>query len=51
MKAESDAEELKTFQREATYVLQSANFPVHKWESDVQRLESEDVPHPNKVVG
>ena len=44
-------EELETFKGEATSVLESAKFPVHKWESDVECLESEDSTIPSKILG
>ena len=44
-------EELQVFKREATSVLEEAKFPVHKWESNVEALESIDVPNHSKILG
>ena len=46
-----EVEELEKFKREATNILASAKFPVHKWESDVECLESEDSTNPSKILG
>ena len=51
MKTGEEVEELEKFQPEATSILESAKFPVHKWESDVECLESEDSPNPSKTLG
>ena len=42
MQTGEEVEELEKFKREATSILESAKFPVHKWESDIEYLESED---------
>ena len=42
MQTREEVEELEKFKREATSILESAKFPVHKWESDVEYLERED---------
>ena len=34
------------FKEESTALLESARFPVHKWESNVEFLESEGMPNP-----
>ena len=49
MKTAADVEELKRFKREATTVMESAKFPVHKWESNVQELDTEA--NPSKILG
>ena len=49
MKTGSGMEELKEFKREATEVLEGARFPVHKWESNIPELDSED--NPSKLLG
>ena len=36
---------------EATKVVESAKLPLHKWESNVEALESEDMPNPSKILG
>ena len=51
MQTGEEVEELEKFKREATSILESAKFPVHKWESDVEYLESEDSTNPRKILG
>jgi len=51
MKTGDEEEELAKFKREASSILKSAKFPVHKWESDVEYLESEDSKNPSKILG
>lgn len=51
MKTGEEEQELKKFKIEATSILESARFPVHKWESDVETLESEDSTNPSKILG
>ena len=46
-----DQEKLEQFRQESTVILKSAKFPVHKWESNVKSLESEDMPNPSKILG
>jgi hypothetical protein len=46
-----DVQELKKFRTEATEILESGKFPVHKWESNVSSLESADMPNPGKILG
>ena len=41
-------EELEKFKREATSILESVKFPVHKWGSDVEHLESKDSTNPSQ---
>lgn len=43
--------ELEQFKREATNILESAKFPIHKWEYNLPELESEDVVNPSKIHG
>ena len=38
-------------QKEATVILESAKFQVHKWESNVKSLESERMPNSSKILG
>lgn len=49
LKTGSDVRELSRFKEEATEILESAKFPMHKWESDVQQLDEE--PNPSKILG
>ncbi len=51
MQIGSDVSELETFKVEATEILESAKLPLHKWESNVESLESEDMPNPSKILG
>jgi len=51
MQTGEEVEELEKFKREATSILESSKFPVHKWESDVEYLESEDSTNPSKILG
>lgn len=44
-------EKLVRFKEESTVILESAKFPVHKWESNVKSLESESMPNPSKILG
>ena len=41
-------EDLEKFKREATSILESVKFPVHKWQSDVEHLESKDSTNPSQ---
>ena len=49
MKTGVDVRELSRFKEEAIEILESAKFPVHKWESDVQELDKE--PNQSKILG
>ena len=51
MQIGSDVSELEKFKVEATEILESAKLPIHKWESNVESLESEDMPNPSKILG
>ena len=51
MQTGSDLLELKKFKQEATDVLECGKFPLHKWESNIQTLESEGMPNPSKILG
>ena len=46
-----EVEELEKFRREATSILESAKFPVHKWELDIEYLESKDSTNLSKILG
>ena len=46
-----DHGKFEQFKEEATVILESAKFPVHKWESNVKSLESESMPNPSKILG
>ena len=51
MKTEDGVDELSKFKHEATEIMEDGKFPVHKWESNVQSLESENMPNPGKILG
>jgi len=51
MKTGHDVESLQKFKEEATEILGDAKFPVHKWESNVIALGSENMPNPGKILG
>ena len=46
-----DVEGLERFKVEATSILEDAKFPLHKWESNVEELNGEDMPNPSKILG
>ena len=46
-----DVASLAKFKEEATDILESGKFPVHKWESNVEWLESNDMENPTKLLG
>ena len=51
MKAGSEIEEIRNLKSEATEILESAKFPVHKWELNILELESENMPNAGKILG
>ena len=51
MKIGDDVDELSKFKHEATEIMEDGKFPVHKWESNVQSLESENMLNPGKILG
>ena len=51
MQIGSDSSELEKFKSEATEILESAKLPIHKWESNVEALDSQDMPNPSKILG
>ena len=46
-----DLSSLVKFKDESSRILESGKFPVHKWESNVESLESNDMPNPTKFLG
>ena len=50
MKIRGDQEKLLQLKEERTLILESAKFPVHKWQSNVKPLKSENMPNPGKVL-
>ncbi len=51
MKTGDYVEELDEFKYEATTIMEEGKFPVHKWESNIQSLESTEMPNPRKILG
>ena len=51
MKHFGNIQELNQFKIEATEILESGKFPIHKWESNINVLESEGMPNPTKILG
>lgn len=51
MKTGLRSEELKQFKKEATEILEKTRFPVHKWESNLPELKSDDIANPGKILG
>ena len=51
MKAGDDITELDKYKQEAIEIFESGMFPLHKWASDVETLESEGMPSPSKILG
>ena len=47
----TQVEDLEKFKTEATKILDSGKFPVHKWETNVPSLESPNMPNPGKILG
>ena len=51
MKTANEIEEIRNVKSEAAEILESAKFPVHKWESNILELESENMPNPEEILG
>ena len=51
MKTGREVEGLRKFKEEATQILGNAQFPAHKWTSNVAALESENMPNQGKILG
>ena len=51
MATANQVNEMIKFKEESTEILKQARFPVHKWESNVPSLESENMPNPGKILG
>ena len=47
----NEIQDLEKFKAEATKVLESGKFSVHKWESNVSSLESTNMLNPEKISG
>ena len=51
MKIRGDHEKFVQLKEERTLILESAKFPVHKRQSNVKSLKSENMPNPGKSLG
>ena len=51
MNSGDTVEEFEKFKQEASDILEDAKFPIHKWESDLLELESEDAVNLSKILG
>ena len=49
MKSAEDVSELEDFKQQPKMILEDAKFLVHKWESNVDKLDGE--PNPSKILG
>ena len=47
----AEFQDIQKFKTEATEILESGNFPLHKWESNISSLESANMPNPGKILG
>ena len=50
MKTGQGLEEMERFKSEATQILEQARFPVHKWESNLQELKSDEMTNPSGIL-
>eukprot|EP00794_Sanderia_malayensis_P002861 gene2861-3307_t len=46
-----ELDKLEKFKRDSTAILHDAKFPVHKWESNHEQLEDENMKNPTKILG
>ena len=51
MKTGESVEELEKFKNEAKVIMDDGKFPVHQLESNIQSLESPEMPNPGKMLG
>lgn len=51
MHGAEEIESLAKYKEQSCDILESAKFPVHKWESNVESLESDEVPNPTSFLG
>ena len=47
----TNVEDVEKFKTQATGTLEYGKFTVHKWESNVEKLESENMGNPSKILG
>lgn len=50
MKTGQGLEEMERFKSEATQILEQARFPVHKWESNLRELKSDEMTNPSGIL-
>ena len=43
--------ELREFKKESEIILEGAKLPIHKWESNIEELEDENMPNSSKILG
>eukprot|EP00794_Sanderia_malayensis_P005871 gene5871-6564_t len=46
-----ELDKLEKFKRDSTAILHDAKFPVHKWESNHEQLDDENMKNPTKILG
>ena len=51
MHSGDDPDDLIKFKEESSKILESGKFHVHKWESNIESLESSEMPNPTKFLG
>ena len=47
----TNVEDLEKFKTQATDILKDGKFTIHKWESNVEKLDSENMGNPSKILG
>ena len=47
----TNVEDLEKFKTQATGMLEDGKFTIHRWESNVEKLESENIENPIKIFG
>ena len=47
----TNVEDLEKFKTQAIDILEDGKFTIHKWESNVGKLESENMRNPSKILG
>ena len=47
----TNVEDLEKFKTQATDILEDGKFTIHKWESNVEKLDSENMGNPSKILG
>ena len=47
----TNVEDLEKFRTQATDILEDGKFTIHKWESNLEKLDSENMGNPSKILG